>query len=169
MLELVGPLSVYRDWVGGKFNLQLLSQCGSTYTWLGRSVPEVHQSVAGTLSNQHTTTTILPVVRGLYQVRRVYCALPVLLMEREVSVCPVYGLGQVRSVSVPCLCSDPEKSVGVPLCHPDQARRAIVPSLSNDPVKSADVPLCRPDHMRSVSVPCLCNDPMKTVPSLSSY
>ena len=29
-LGLVGPVSVYRDWMGRKFDLQLLSQCGST-------------------------------------------------------------------------------------------------------------------------------------------
>ena len=38
----------------GKFDLQLLSQCGSTYTCLSRSVPEIHSHVAGTLSNQPT-------------------------------------------------------------------------------------------------------------------
>ena len=29
-LGLVGPVSVYCDWVGRTFDLQLLSQCGST-------------------------------------------------------------------------------------------------------------------------------------------
>ena len=29
-LGLVGPVSVYSDWVRWKFDLQLLSQCGST-------------------------------------------------------------------------------------------------------------------------------------------
>ena len=38
----------------GKFDLQLLSQGGSTYNCLSRSVPEVHSHVAGTLSNQPT-------------------------------------------------------------------------------------------------------------------
>ena len=38
----------------GKFDLQLLSQCGSTYNCLSRSVPEIHTHVAGTLSNQQT-------------------------------------------------------------------------------------------------------------------
>ena len=33
-------------------DLQLLPQCGSTYTCLSRSVPEIHSHVAGTLSNQ---------------------------------------------------------------------------------------------------------------------
>ena len=36
------------------FDLQLLSQCGSTYNCLSRSVPEIHLHVAGTLSNQPT-------------------------------------------------------------------------------------------------------------------
>ena len=40
----------------GMFDLQLLSQCGSTYTCLSRSVPEIHSHVAGTISNQQTTT-----------------------------------------------------------------------------------------------------------------
>ena len=40
----------------GKFDLQLLSQCGRTYNCLSRSVPEIHLHVAGTLSNQRTTT-----------------------------------------------------------------------------------------------------------------
>ena len=31
-------------------------QCGSTYTCLSRSVPDIHQHVAGTLSNQQTTS-----------------------------------------------------------------------------------------------------------------
>ena len=39
-----------------KFDLQLLSQCGSTYNDLSRFVPEIHQHVAETLSNQLTTT-----------------------------------------------------------------------------------------------------------------
>ena len=40
-------------WLGeAEFDLQLLSQCGSTYNCLGRS--EIHWHVAGTLSNQPT-------------------------------------------------------------------------------------------------------------------
>ena len=39
------------------FDLQLLSQCGSTQNCLSRSVPEIHSHVAGALSNQQTTTT----------------------------------------------------------------------------------------------------------------
>ena len=35
-----------------KFDLQLLSQCGSTYTCMSRSISEIHSHVAGTLSNQ---------------------------------------------------------------------------------------------------------------------
>ena len=38
----------------GKFDLQLLSQCGSMYNCLSRSVPEIHWHVAGTLSKQAT-------------------------------------------------------------------------------------------------------------------
>ena len=38
----------------GKFDLQLLSQCGSTQNCLSRSVPEIHSHVAGMLSNQQT-------------------------------------------------------------------------------------------------------------------
>ena len=39
---------------GRKLDLQLLSQCGRMLTCLSRSVPEIHQHVAGTLSNQQT-------------------------------------------------------------------------------------------------------------------
>ena len=57
-LGLVGPVSVYFDWVKYKiFVLQLLSQCGSTYNCPCRAVPEIHSHVTGTLSNQQTTTT----------------------------------------------------------------------------------------------------------------
>ena len=42
----------YRVGTGTKFDLQLLSQCDSTYTCLSRSVPEIHLHVAGTLCNQ---------------------------------------------------------------------------------------------------------------------
>ena len=38
-----------------KFDLQLLSQCGSMHNCLNRSVSEIHQRVAGTLSSQQTT------------------------------------------------------------------------------------------------------------------
>ena len=48
--ELVGTMSIYSDWVRWK----VLSQCGSTYTCLSRSVPEIHSHVAGTQSNQQT-------------------------------------------------------------------------------------------------------------------
>ena len=40
------------------FNLQLLSQCGSTCNCLSRFVPEIHQHVAGTLSKQPTDKQI---------------------------------------------------------------------------------------------------------------
>ena len=39
-----------------KFGLQLISQCGSTYNCLSRSVPEIHSHVARTLSSQQSTT-----------------------------------------------------------------------------------------------------------------
>ena len=54
VLGLVGLVSVYCDWVRWKFDLQLLSQCGSTYNCLSRSVPVIHSHVAGMLSNQKT-------------------------------------------------------------------------------------------------------------------
>ena len=38
-------------------DLQLLSQCGSTYSCLSRPVPEIHQHVAGTLSKQPTNNS----------------------------------------------------------------------------------------------------------------
>ena len=53
-LGLVGPVSVYCDWVRWKFGMQLLLQCGSTYNCLCRSVSEIHSHVAGALSNQPT-------------------------------------------------------------------------------------------------------------------
>ena len=43
----------------GKFDLQLLSQCGSTSNCLCRSVPEIHLHVAGTLSSQPTNILLL--------------------------------------------------------------------------------------------------------------
>ena len=44
------------DWPDArKFDLQLLSQRGSTWNCLSRSVSEIHQHVAGTLSSQPTT------------------------------------------------------------------------------------------------------------------
>ena len=52
---------VHCDWVR-KFDLQLLSQCGSRYSCLSRSVTEIHQHVAGTLINQ---PTILPTLEHL--------------------------------------------------------------------------------------------------------
>ena len=39
-------------------DLQLLSQCGSTCTCLSRYIPEMHQHVAGTWSNQQTTKSV---------------------------------------------------------------------------------------------------------------
>ena len=45
----------------GKFDLQLLSQCGSTSTCLSRSVPEIHWHVAWTFSNQQTTFSLFSV------------------------------------------------------------------------------------------------------------
>ena len=57
-LGLVGPMSVYSDWVRWKVDMQLLSQCGSTYNCLSRTVPEIYLHVAGTLSSQLTTTPL---------------------------------------------------------------------------------------------------------------
>ena len=58
VLGLVGPVSVYYDWE--RYNdLQLPSQCGSTYNCTSRSVPEIHYHVAGTFSNQQITTVYL--------------------------------------------------------------------------------------------------------------
>ena len=51
---------------GSKFDLQLLSQCGSTYYCLRRSIPEIHQIVAGTLSNQQSFVLSLLGVRLYY-------------------------------------------------------------------------------------------------------
>ena len=46
-------------WMGEmQFDLQLLSQCGSTYTYLSTSVPEIHWHVAGTLSKQLTNLKV---------------------------------------------------------------------------------------------------------------
>ena len=44
---------------GRKFNLQFLSQCGSTYCRLSRSIWEIHLPVAGMLSNQQNKTKLL--------------------------------------------------------------------------------------------------------------
>ena len=38
-----------------KFDLQLLSQCGSTYTYLSKSIPEMHEHVALMISNHQAT------------------------------------------------------------------------------------------------------------------
>ena len=38
----ISPVSVYCDWVRWKVYLQLLSQCGSTYKCLSRSILEIH-------------------------------------------------------------------------------------------------------------------------------
>ena len=48
------PMSVYR-YRNNRFDQLHLSQWG-TYSCLSRSVPEIHQHVAGTLSNQPATT-----------------------------------------------------------------------------------------------------------------
>ena len=50
-----------------KFNLQLLSQCGSTYNWLRRSVPEIHKHVSGMLSNQQTTQRLFHMSATCYK------------------------------------------------------------------------------------------------------
>ena len=41
-----------RERMSGKFDQQLLSQCGSTYNCLSRSVPEIHYHVAWALSSE---------------------------------------------------------------------------------------------------------------------
>ena len=46
-------------------DLQILSQRGSTYSRLSRSVPEIDEPVAGTTRNQPTTvTTLVTVLAG---------------------------------------------------------------------------------------------------------
>ena len=65
-LGLVGPVSVYCDWVRWKiFDLQLLSQCDSTSNCLSRSVPEIHSHVAWTLSNQPSNNPCCPTMSRL--------------------------------------------------------------------------------------------------------
>ena len=54
VVGLVDPASVDCHWVK-QFELLLPTQCGSTYNFLSRPVPEIHKHVAGKLSNQHTT------------------------------------------------------------------------------------------------------------------
>ena len=56
VLGLVGPVSVYCDWVRWKV---WFATCISVWqrVKLSRSVPEIHSHVAGTLGNQQTTTT----------------------------------------------------------------------------------------------------------------
>ena len=49
----------------GKFDLQLLFQCGSKYSCLSSSVPEIHCHVAGTFTNQPTTTVTWPAYRNV--------------------------------------------------------------------------------------------------------
>ena len=53
-LEWLARCQYTVTWRDRKFDLQLLSQCGSTYTCLSRPVPEIHLHVAWTLSNQST-------------------------------------------------------------------------------------------------------------------
>ena len=55
---LAGPMSLHYTVTGSdtKSDLLLLSQCSITYSYLNRSVPEIFCHVAGTLSNQQTTT-----------------------------------------------------------------------------------------------------------------
>ena len=58
-LGLAGPVSVYCHWMRNKFDRQLLSQCGSTYKCLSRSVPEIHRHVAGTVSYHPKPTAVV--------------------------------------------------------------------------------------------------------------
>ena len=45
----------------GKFDVQLLSECGKTLNCLSRSVPETHQHVTWTLSSQQTIVSAVVV------------------------------------------------------------------------------------------------------------
>ena len=61
--RLTSPVSVYVTGCGSKVDPQLLSQGGGTDNCLGRSDPEIHQRVVGTLSNEPVnklSTTLLP-------------------------------------------------------------------------------------------------------------
>ena len=64
VLGLVGPVSVYCDWVRWK-----VWSATSISVWrhvkLRRSVPEIHLHVAGTLSSQQTTTLLFVFVSSL--------------------------------------------------------------------------------------------------------
>ena len=65
-----GVLGQHCDWLAWcqytvtecdkKFDLQLLSQCGSTCTCPSRSVPYIHQLVAGDVKQPKSTTTVPP-------------------------------------------------------------------------------------------------------------
>ena len=57
-MGLVGLVCLGETWLG-LGDLQLLSRCGSTYTCHSRSVPEIHQHVAGTLSSQQTVPFVV--------------------------------------------------------------------------------------------------------------
>ena len=60
----LAPSDQHCDWLarcpnavsgrGGRSDLQLQSQCGSTYTCLSRCVPEIHRHAAGALRHQST-------------------------------------------------------------------------------------------------------------------
>ena len=54
VLGLVGPVSVYCDWVRRDRKFDLKFQSVWQHVKLNRSVPEIHKHVAGTLSNQQT-------------------------------------------------------------------------------------------------------------------
>ena len=60
-LELAGPVSIYCGCVR-KLVLQFLSQCGSTYNCLSRSVPDIHKYVTGTKTNQPTNQLIIIII-----------------------------------------------------------------------------------------------------------
>ena len=53
-MGLVGPVSVYCDWVRWKVWSATSISVWQHVNCLSRSVPEIHSHVAGTLSNQQT-------------------------------------------------------------------------------------------------------------------
>ena len=59
-LGLVGPVSVYCDWVRWKVwpVICKLCLCGRTFNGLSWSVPEIHRHVAGMLGNQPTNVPL---------------------------------------------------------------------------------------------------------------
>ena len=68
VLGLVGPVSVYCDWVRLKVWSAALSQCGSTSNCLRRSALEIHKHVVGTLSSQQRIDPL-----GLFSTLSMFC------------------------------------------------------------------------------------------------